>query len=288
MNAKRCHPHDVLLLCSKWADPEHFPIDRAVTGWAWRNFYERRLEYTIARWVERSMLGWQFGTRRATAFAPIAHLIGTVRQDVDYLESICHICKELYLETDLNYRHSPDPGGPSTGEVPLGVCMENAVPLAFKLLVQRSTEHMDHIDEYFRALYDMLKLIQALSPFNAEEPLCNAWDLLFKCDHAAMLAPVQSRTLKHELILALYPCMHAGIRSAKLAGLIDEIHGQQDELDEMARSDLNAAHAMIFGPAREQRSTDEPEFAGVPVAPDPGVLTAAWMNTFRPAQGQPS
>jgi hypothetical protein len=278
MNAKRCHPHDILLLCSKWGDPEHFPRDPAVTGWDWRNYYERRLEQTIALWVEKSMLAWQFGTQNVAAFAPVAHLVGTSREDIDYLESLSRICKELYLETDLNYRPSPDPGGPSTGEVPLGVCMQNAVPVAFKLLVQRSTDHMDHVDEYFRALYDMLKLIQEIQPFNAEEPLCNAWELLFKCDHAAMLSPTQTRTLKHELILALYPCAHAGVKHAKVAALIEEMHRQPDVLGATGRADLNAAYAMIFGPAGEQRATDEPEFDAIPVASNPAMLSSAWKD----------
>ncbi|WP_338761087.1 hypothetical protein [Massilia sp. METH4] len=274
----RCLPHDVLLLCARWTDPEHFPGDRAVTGWDWRSHYERRLEATMAQWIGKAILGWQFEVRRPMAFAPVAHLVGTAREDLDHIDSIARLCRELDAVPDPNYRPSPDPGGPGTGHVCLGVCLENGIALALKLLVQRSTDHMHAPDEFLAALHDLLRLVQAVRPFNAAEPLCDAWDLLFRDGHAAIFTPDDVRALRHQFVLALYPLAHTGVQHERIAQLVKRLAEDIPVLDRATAADVRATYDMIFGPGDAATPDDELPVHSAPALPV--GFPAAWSHVF--------
>jgi hypothetical protein len=281
---RHCLPHDVLLLCARWTDPEHFPGDRAVTGWDWRTHYERRLEATMAQWIGKAILGWQFDNRRPVAFAPVAHLVGTARDDLDHIDSIARICRELATVPDPNYRPSPDPGGPATGQVTLGVCLENGIALALKLLVQRSTDYMHAGEQYLAALHDLLRLVQSVRPFNAAEPLCDAWDLLFRDGHAALFSADQARILRHQFVLALYPLAHTGLQHERIAQLVASLAGDMDRAATRAEhamaADVRATYRMIFGPGDATCPDDGIDVAAAPLLP--AGFPAGWNQAFAP------
>lgn len=284
----QCLPHDVLLLCARWSDPEHFPGDRAVTGWDWRSHYERRLEATMAGWVGKAILGWQFDNRRPVAFAPVAHLVGTAREDLDHIDSIARICRDLATVPDPSYRPSPDPGGPSTGHVYLGVCLENGIALALKLLVARSTDHMDATGQFLAALHDLLRLVQAVRPFNGAEPLCDAWDLLFRDGHAALFNAEEVRQLRHQFVLALYPLAHTGLQHERIAQLVA---GLARDMERMAPgtertmvADVRATYRMIFGPGDAANADDALAVSTAPALPT--GFPAGWGNAFAPGARQ--
>jgi hypothetical protein len=281
---RRCLPHDVLLLCAKWSDPEHFPGDRAVTGWDWRSHYERRLEATMAQWIGKAILGWQFDNRRPVAFAPIAHLVGTARDDLDHIDSIARICRELDTVADPNYRVPPDPGGPVTGQVHLGVCLENGIALALKLLVQRSTDHVNATEPYLAALHDLLRLVQAVRPFNAAEPLCDAWDLLFRDGHAAMFTADETCILRHQFVLALYPLAHTGLQHERIARLVAGLARETQTMERAMAADVRATYAMIFGPGDAAGPDDEFEMELAPALP--AGFPAGWNQAFAPGARQ--
>ena len=277
---RHCLPHDVLLLCARWSDPEHFPGDRAVTGWDWRSHYERRLEATMAQWVGKAILGWQFDNRRPVAFAPVAHLVGTARDDLDHIDSIARLCRELAAVPDPNYRPSPDPGGPATSQVMLGVCLENGIALALKLLVQRSTDHMAAGEHYLAALHDLLRLVQSVRPFNAAEPLCDAWDLLFRDGHAAMFGAGETRILRHQFVLALYPLAHTGLQHERIARLVAGLAGETPAMERAMAADVRATYAMIFGHGDATCPDDGIDVAAAPALP--AGFPAGWNRAFAP------
>lgn len=277
--SRHCLPHDVLLLSARWSDPEHFPGDRAVTGWDWRSHYERRLEHTMAQWIGKAILGWQFDVRRPVAFAPVAHLVGTARDDLDHIDSIARLCRELAAVPDPNYRPSPDAGGPMTGHVTLGVCLENGIALALKLLVQRATDHVSAPEPYLAALHDLLRLVQAVRPFNAAEPLCDAWDLLFRDGHGAMFTADQARTLRHQFVLALYPLAHTGLQHERIARLVAGL-AREPALDRAMAADVRATYDMIFGPGDAATPDDEIAVRAAPALP--AGFPAGWNQAFAP------
>jgi hypothetical protein len=277
MTPQRFLQHDILLLCARWADGEHFPSNRSIAGWDWRTYYEQRLEATIAQWLAGAFFSWQFECRRPTAFAPIAHLVGTAREDTYYLESIVRLCDELRGQSDRYYRPPPDPMSATMGPVLIGPCLENGAALAFDILAQRPFEHPR---EHFHALHDLLCLIQAVRPLQVVVPLCHAWSTLFLGPGAphTPFTEQEIRILKHQLILALYPACHAGNQNEPLGELIKLISDTlpNDPASAPMRADLNATYAMIYSTEESRVSGDEPD---IPVR-QPEPLHSNWLKPW--------
>lgn len=273
-------PHEVVLLSAAWHRSSHFPTKHLV-GDDWNDYYEAQLEKTMAEWLQEGLLGWQVDTRRPSAFAPVAHRIGTAREDMSYVESLARLVAALIPERDHFYRQPADAYKAEQSDISLGICLGNAAALAVKGLAAQLPRDRQEARWHYRALMDALTLVQIVKPFNLEEPLCCAWEILFEgiCP-ADELGTAYALSLRRQFVLAMYPLAHTGMQQHRIGKLIDRIFRRgRGKFSSAGWSDLQTTHAMFFGGADTYSPVPDQRFER-PVTRAPGPFWKSGWNAF--------
>ena len=275
-----CSPFDVELLCQKWAEPQHLPTNTSLTAQARRDYYERELVKTIANWLVKGCFGWQFESRRAMAFSPVTHLIGTHPEDVSYVDSLIRLTEQLQCEADTQFRPLLSAAGPTPEPVFLGRCLAEAGPLAFEQLSRHADDYQFSKNEFHRALCDLLGFMQAVIPPGMARALEEGWSALF--ERAEPFFPAQRQEiLQRHLFHALYPISHVGTRNDALGRLLDRIHNAMgDDMSDRMRRDYAALRDMSFGNGTQRRGMVDPAIVPRRPAPIPSG-TPARFNISR-------
>lgn len=217
-------PQDIHLLSLKWADPEHLSLDETKGPYAWRRDYQERLECTIAEWLAKGILAYQYPLRRIRAFVPISHLIGTSRESISYVESLVGIAEELKDFRDPFYTPHPNEAFPETDFVSLHDCFAGGVAKAIIILVNQLIENESQRAQCFQALIDELTLIQAIKPQKAGSALYIAWSALHSkaTDVFSEITEACPWVLEHAFALACYADCNIAT-SKEIKGIIDDL-----------------------------------------------------------------
>lgn len=212
-------PHEVDRLSNRWVRAKSVP-SRSTSAAGQRAYYIDKLTNEIGAWLAEGLEAWQFGAQRQYAFAPVAWLIGTRREDDSYLDSLADLGKALAHHNDPSYIEPPDDAGDSSDEmddvpagVPLGAPFANGAAIAVRDLAHKLTATPAARHELLTALKDALVLVQRLRPGKVRGPLLGSWNLLFgSARQLAALFPEgrEALVLQHAYLRALYPAMHAG------------------------------------------------------------------------------
>lgn len=241
-------PQDIYLLITKWADPDHVPIDEGIGPLAWRTQYQKRLEQTIAEWLSKGLIAYQYPNRRVDAFIPISHLIGTSRDAISYLDSLADIAEQLKEVPDPNFRSHPRTPFLSDSVVLLGHCFSRAIAKAAEILACRFTQDESQQEQCFFALRDVLILMQAVKPDNAGSTLYATWSELFGKERSIFEVVTEKHpwVLEHAFALACYPActLAAGTEVQSLLNDLEAITGCP-EAPTILINDIKACREMI-------------------------------------------
>ncbi len=205
-------PQDIFLLTTKWADPEHFPLAETERSSAWRETYQQRLEHTIAEWLTKGLIAFQYPQHLSDAFVPISHLVGTSMDSLSYIDSLADIAAQLEDIKDPRYRSHPNAAFPEEDFVLLGECFVSGVAKSIEILVARLINGKSQQDQYVQALVDALTLIQAVQPRNAGSALYAAWSKLYDKKEGCYNEIIKKHpwVIEHAFILASYPICNIG------------------------------------------------------------------------------
>lgn len=205
-------PQDIFLLTTKWADPEHFPIAETERSSAWREIYQQRLEHTIAEWLTKGLIAFQYPQHLSDAFVPISHLVGTSKYSLSYIDSLADIATQLRDIKDPRYRSHPNSAFPEEDFVLLGKCFAGGIAKSIEILVVRLINGKSQQDQYVQALVDALTLIQAVQPRNAGSALYAAWSKLYDRKEGCYDEIVKKHpwVIEHAFVLASYPICNIG------------------------------------------------------------------------------
>lgn len=203
---KKLIPQDVHLLAMKWADPDHLPLDESIGPQEWKSQYRRHLEHSIAEWLAKGLVAYQYPKRRIDAFVPISHLIGTSRDSISYVDSLIDIAEQLEDVKDPRYQPHPITASRETDFVLLGECFAKSIANAAELILRKLIEDDSQKEKYFQALVDVLTLIQAVRPPNAGSSLYAIWTVLQKKDSKQFeeMSAAHPWLVEHALVLACY------------------------------------------------------------------------------------
>ncbi len=239
---------DIYLLVMKWADPEHLPLDGNIGPMEWSKKYQEKLEQTIAEWLTKGLVAYQFPMRRIDAFVPISHLIGTSRDFTSYVDSLVEIANDLSDIKDPQYRPHPNTAFSHEDFVLLGECFTGGIAKSAEILARRLIENKSQQEQCFQALVDALSLIQAVKPHNAGSALFTAWAVLHgkaknRFDEISRKHPW---VIEHAFALACYPiCNIAAGHGVKaiLDGL--QVAIKRDHAPRILINDLKACRDAI-------------------------------------------
>lgn len=250
MSNNKLLPQDIFLLCTKWADPEHVPVDESLGPQAWRAQYKRRLERTIAIWLTKCLISYQYSSKRMDAFAPIAHLVGASRHSMSYLDSLIMIAEELAHVKDPQYRAHPKEAFLELDFVFLGECFSNATAKAAEILAERLGEDEFHQAQCFQALVDVLVLIQAVKPQRTAPALYASWKILHSGKSKSVFDQFTKDhpwVIEHGFVLALYPICDIGASKQEVEGVLKDLSDLvlSKNTPAILRSDFEACWAMI-------------------------------------------
>lgn len=241
---------DVHLLVTKWSDPEHLSMDESIGPQNWRAQYQQHLAMTIAQWLAKGLVTYQYPNRRMDAFVPVAHLVGTSRESTSYLDSLVEIAEELVSQRDTQYRMHPKLAFPQHDFVLLGECFLNAIGVAAVILAERLGDpDLSHQEEQcFQALLDALALIQATKPHNTVSSLCAVWSTLHDKSKPTFtrMSPQRPWVFEHEFLLALYPVcdIAAGSEIKKLLDALSRLT-KKGNVPAVLKADIKACNSMI-------------------------------------------
>jgi hypothetical protein len=204
---KKLLSQDIHLLSMKWADPDRLPLDESIGPIEWESQYERHLEHTIAEWLAKGLVAYQYPNRRSEAFVPISHLVGTSQDSLSYLDSLVDIAEQLRDIRDPRYQPHPNTASREDDFVLLGECFEKAVAVAGEIVTTRLSEDDSQKEQCFQALVDSLNLMQAVRPPNAATVLSSIWsELQGRARHKfEEMTSKRPWVLEHALVLACYP-----------------------------------------------------------------------------------
>lgn len=236
-------PQDIHLLAMKWSEPEHIPLDESLGPLAWRKQYQLRLELAIANWLAKGLLAYQIPLRRANAFVPISHLVGTSRDSVSYIDSLIDIAKELKTVRDPLYQRHPYEAFQQDDFVLLGECFNGGIAKTAEILVHTFGEDTSQQEQCFQAFVDALTLIQAVKPHNASSALYMAWSELqgnvkTRFDEVSEAHPW---VIEHAFALACYPLCNIAT-SPEIKSVIDGLQSiaRKRHVPTIFKSDLKA------------------------------------------------
>ena len=205
-------PQDIFLLTTKWADPEHFPLGETGGYLEWRKKYQERLEHTIAEWLVKGLIAFQYPQYLSDAFIPISHLVGTSKDSLSYIDSLADIADQLVGIKDPRYRSHPNSAFPEEDFVLLGECFAGGIAKSVEILVARLVNDKSQQEQHVQALVDALTLIQAVQPSNAGSYLYAAWsklnDKMKGCSDE--ITKQHPWVIEHAFILACYPLCNIG------------------------------------------------------------------------------
>lgn len=217
-------PQEIHLLAMKWASPEHFSKDESVGPLEWRKVYKQRLEQTIADWLAKGLVAYQYPQSRIDAFVPISHLVGTSRNSISYVDSLVEIASELETVRDPRYRPHPREAFPEDDYVLLGECFAGGIAKSIEILAYRLSEEDSEQEPCFQALSDSLSLMQAVKPHNAGSALYAAWSALHgkAINHFNDTAEKHPWVIEHAFALACYPVCNVAA-SFEVKAVIDSL-----------------------------------------------------------------
>lgn len=205
-------PQDIFLLTTKWADPEHFSFGETGGALAWRKKYQQRLEHTIAEWLAKGLIAFQYPQYLSDAFVPVSHLVGTSKDSLSYIDSLADIADQLVDIKDPRYRSYPNSAFPEEDFVLLGECFAGGIAKSVEILVARLVNDKSQQEQYVQALVDALTLIQAVQPRNAGSALYAAWSKLHGKMEGCYNEIIKKHpwVIEHAFVLAIYPICNIG------------------------------------------------------------------------------
>lgn len=264
-------PQDIYLLVMKWADPDHFPLAETVGPREWREQYQLRLEQTVAEWLAKGLVAYQYPQHRIDAFVPISHLIGTSREAVSYIDSLIDVSNQLENIRDPQFRPHPNAVSPKEDFVLLGESFNSGIAKAAEILARRVIRDDEtQQKQCFHALIDALTLIQAVKPRNAGSTLYAAWSALYdkaknRFDEIAKEHPW---AIEHAFVLACYPICNIGVGHNVKDILRDiEILIKGNQAPAILKSDIKAcrdaisARKLIASSARRKAIRKKPSIS---------------------------
>lgn len=244
----RLLPQDVHQLTIRWSNPGHYSDNETIGPLGWRHFYKQGLQMTIADWLAKGLVAYQYPHLRVDAFVPISHLVGTSRECITYVDSLIEIARELESIKDPRYRSHPSGAFLEDDYVLVGECFSGAIAIAIKLLAQRISDEESHHESWFNAIIDALALIQALKPHNAGSALHVAWtELHNKSRHIFdNITKKHPWVIEHAFALACYPFCDIGA-SNDVKSIINDLDAatRKKRVPSVLKSDIKACLGLL-------------------------------------------